>query len=94
MPTSTRCIARQISAASDYDVSHVTVFNTLKELSYKPYIPRLFHALNEDDPDMQKQSCEIFEEMFRADLSQIDKIIWSDKAIFKLNGHLNCHNCV
>ena len=36
-PTSTRRIARQISVASDYDVSHVTVFNTLKELSYKPF---------------------------------------------------------
>ena len=32
--------------------------------------------------------------MFRADPSQIDKIIWSDEAIFKLNGHLNRHNCV
>ena len=27
-PTSTRRIARQISVASDYDVTHVTVFNT------------------------------------------------------------------
>ena len=93
-PTSTCRIAHQISVASDYDVSHVTVFNTLKELSCKPYIPCLFHALNEDDPDMQKQSCEIFEEMFRADPSWINNIIWSDEAIFKLNGHLNCHNCV
>ena len=93
-PTSTHRIARQISVASDYDASHVTVFNTLKELSYKPYIPRLFHALNEDGPDRRKQSCEIFEEIFRADSSRIDKIIWSDEAIFKLNGHLNFHNCI
>ena len=43
-PTSTRRIAISISVASDYDV---TVFNTLKELSYKPYIPPLLDALNE-----------------------------------------------
>ena len=34
-PTLTRRIARQIFVASDYVVSHVTVFNTLKELGYK-----------------------------------------------------------
>ena len=61
------------------------MFNTLKELGYKPYIPRLFHVLNEDNPDRRKQSCES---------SRIDKIIWSDEAIFKSNGHLNRHNCV
>ena len=94
MPTSTHRIALQICVGSDYDVSHVTVSNTLKELSYKPYILCLFHAPNEDGPDRRKQSCKIFEEMFRADPSRIDKIIWSDEAIFKLNGHLNCHNCV
>ena len=70
------------------------MFNTLKKLGYKPYTPRLFHALNEDDPDRRKQSCEIFEEMLRADSLRIDKIIWSDENIFKLNGHLNRHNCV
>ena len=55
-PNSTCRIARQISVGSDYDVFHVTVFNTLKELGYKPYIPRLFHALSEDNPDRRKQS--------------------------------------
>ena len=75
-------------------MSHATVFNTLKKLGYKPYIPRLLYAPNEEDPDRRKQSCEIFEEMFRADLSRIEKIIWSDKAIFKSNGHLNPHNCI
>lgn len=38
------------------------------------------------DPDRRKQTCEIFEEMFRADPSRIDKIIRSDEAIFKLKG--------
>ena len=93
-PTSTRRIARQISNTSEYNVSHVTVFNTLKELGYKPYIPRLFHAINEDDPDRRMQSCENFEEMFRANPASIDNIIWSDEATFKLNGHLNRHNCI
>ena len=44
-PTSTRRIARLISVASDYDVSHATMFNTLKELRiYK--INKTFKILN------------------------------------------------
>ena len=59
------------------------IFRTQK---LKPYIPRLVHSLNEDDPDKRLQFCEWDD--FQ------DSIVWSDDATFKRNGKINWHNCV
>ena len=65
----------------------------LKDLNYKPYIPRLVHGLIEDDGDRRLQFCEIFVNQCEATPNLLDKIVWSDEAQFKLSGCVNRHNC-
>ncbi len=66
----------------------------MKELGLKPYRPQLLHALNEDDPDRRCEFVDIFLNLLADDISLLDRIVWSDEAIFKLSGHVNRHNCV
>ena len=40
------------------------------------------------------QACESFQQIFNDDPTTLDRILWSDEATFKLNGHINRHNCV
>ena len=58
------------------------------------FIPRLLHAINDDDLDRQMQFCEWFQQMVNEDEEFVMKIVWPDEAQFKLNGTVNCHNCV
>jgi len=57
------------------------------------YIPRLLHAINDDELDHQMQFCEWFQRMVNEE-EFVTKIAWSDEAQFKLNGTVNHHNCV
>lgn len=50
--------------------------------------------LNEDDPDRRIEFCEKLLTMSEEDYSIFDKIIWTDEAIFKINGHVNRHNSI
>jgi hypothetical protein len=50
--------------------------------------------LNEDDPDRRCEFASIILNMLAEDSSLLDRIVWTDEAIFKLNGHVNRHNCV
>ena len=63
-------------------------------LKWKVYIPRLLHAINDDDPDSRMQFCEWFQQMVNEDEELVTNIVWSDEAQFKLNGTVNSHNCV
>ena len=56
------------------------------------YRPRLVQKLNDDDPDRRIEFCETMLIMIEKNNSILDKIIWTDEAIFKLNGHVNRHN--
>ena len=47
---------RQCSREFGIDIS--IVHGILRAKKWKPYIPRLVHALNEDDPDRRLQFCE------------------------------------
>ncbi|MFW5443335.1 MAG: hypothetical protein ACKE51_03370 [Methylococcaceae bacterium] len=93
-PTSTRLISRQLAAHSEYNACHETVRKTLIKMGRKPYHPRLVHAINEDDPDRRIEACETLIAIFENDPASIDRIFWTDEATFKLNGHINRHNCV
>ena len=93
-PTSTRRIARQLTDRSDLHASHTTVFKNLIELKKRAYTPRLVHELNDDDPDRRFQACEIFQHIFEDDPTSVDRIMWSDETVFKLNGQINKYNCV
>jgi transposase len=83
---------RRLSA--ELGVSQSTVLRSLHDLNYRPYRPRLIHGLLEDDPYQRMQFCEQFLSMAKDDETVLDRVIWSDEVLFKLNGHVNRHNCV
>ena len=66
----------------------------MSDIGLKPFRPVQLHALNEDDPDRRLQFCEIFLQYSIENPDIFNKIIWSDKAQFRLNGRVNRHNCV
>jgi hypothetical protein len=83
---------RRLSA--ELGCSHVTVYRALKDMNYHPFRPRLVHGLLEDDPLQRVEFCERFMNMVEDNPTLVDRVIWSDEAMFKLNGHINRHNCV
>jgi hypothetical protein len=85
---STRRLSGELGAA------RMTVLRALQQLNYRPYRPRLIHGLLEDDPYQRMDFCEQYQTMVDDDETFQDRIIWSDEASFKLNGHINRHNCV
>ena len=90
--TSPRKSATQ--CACDTVVSSTSVQRIMKAFKWKVYIPRLLHAINDNDPDHQMQFCEWFQQMVNKDEEFVTKIVWSGEAQFKLNGTVNRHNCV
>jgi transposase len=74
--------------------SQMSVLRALHEMKYRPFRPRLVHGLLEDDPFQRIEFCEQFLTMVENEETMLDRIIWSDEAMFKLNGHVNRHNCV
>ena len=80
--------------ASELMVSPSSVLRLLHQKNLIPYIPRLFHALHDGDADRRLQFAETFLQLVHEDAAFIDNVWWSDEASFKLNGHINRHNCV
>ena len=66
----------------------------MRELGLKPYRPQLLHALNEDYPDGCCEFASIFLNELAKDSSLLDRIVWTDEGIIKLNGRVSRHNCV
>ena len=66
----------------------------MKDLQLKPYKPRLLQALNKDDPDRRLEFCEWLVKDTDQDSSLLDRILWTDEAVFQTNGRVNRHNCV
>ncbi|CAF4694672.1 unnamed protein product [Rotaria sp. Silwood2] len=81
-------------AASELGISKTSILRILSELKLHPYRHRLVQQLNDDDPDRRTEFCEKLLMMAEEDHSIFDKIIWTDEAIFKLNGHVNRHNSI
>ncbi|UYV71970.1 hypothetical protein LAZ67_9001391 [Cordylochernes scorpioides] len=50
-------------------------------------IPKLFHALHEDDWDRRMEFCGKMNEMIQINENLPNRIMWTDEAIFKLNDH-------
>jgi transposase len=93
-PTSScRRIACQLDGSGD-EISYRSVHRCLRSMGLKPYIPRLFHALHEDDSDRRLHFAEEFLAYAEENVSFVNSILWSDEAVFKLNGHINRHNCI
>jgi hypothetical protein len=80
--------------STELKTSHMTILRALQQLDYRPFRPRLLHGLLEDDPYQRVEFCEHYQALVNEDDSFQDRIIWTDEANFKLNGHINRHNCV
>ena len=76
------------------NISRSSLQRMMKDLGLKPYRPRLLQALNEDDPDRRLEFCEWLLDSTRQDSTLLDRILWTDEAIFQTNGRVNRHNCV
>ena len=84
--------SRRLSA--ELAISDRSVCRILKKLKMRPYIPRVLQSLHDGDQDRRLQFCEIFLNKVNEDITFLEKIWWSDETTFKLNGHINHHNCV
>ena len=80
-------------ASREVGISKSSVHRIMKRCQWRSYIPKLVHALNDDDPDRRVQYCEWYLERCNEDAHFSTKIVWSDEATFKLNGSINRHNC-
>ncbi|CAF3328987.1 unnamed protein product [Rotaria sp. Silwood2] len=80
--------------STDSNISMASVRRMYKSMGFKPYVPRLIHELNEDDFDRRLEYCDTFLSLLEDDSDLIYRVIWSDEAVFKLNGHINRHNSV
>ena len=78
--------------SSELNISRTSVQRIYKSMGFKPYVPRLVHELNEDDYDRRVEYCETFLSLLRNEPDLISRVMWSDEAIFRLNGHINRHN--
>ncbi|CAF4255107.1 unnamed protein product [Rotaria sordida] len=81
-------------ASIDLGISRRSLGRLMQDLNLKLYKPRLLQALNEDDPDRRTEFCEWVLDSFEEDPTLLDRILWTDEAIFKVNGRVNSHNCV
>ncbi|CAF3181292.1 unnamed protein product [Rotaria sp. Silwood2] len=81
-------------ASIDLGISRRSLGRLMQDLNLKLYKPRLLQALNEDDPDRRTEFCEWVLDSFEEDPTLLDRILWTDEAIFKVNGRVNRHNCV
>ncbi|CAF1568372.1 unnamed protein product, partial [Rotaria sp. Silwood1] len=81
-------------ASIDLGISRRSLGRLMQDLNLKLYKPRVLQALNEDDPDRRTEFCEWVLDSFEEDPTLLDRILWTDEAIFKVNGRVNRHNCV
>lgn len=87
--TSTRRLSAELG------IKRTSVYRILKkDLKFKSTIPVLCQFLNEDDFDRRLQFAEWYAEMADNDPDFPGKILWSDEACFKVNGHVNRHNSI
>lgn len=61
---------------------------------WKPKVPRLLHAMNDDKPHQRVEFCKWFQGKVEENVGLVDKVVLSDEASFKFKGLVNHHNCV
>lgn len=81
-------------ASLELDISRRSLQRMMHKLKLKPFIPRLVQSLTEDDPDRRLQFCELLLNQAANEEGFLEKLFWTDEAMFKLNGHVNKHNAV
>ena len=80
-------------AAPMFDVSHSSIFRTLKENKMHPYKMIPTQELMEDDFDRRTYFCEEMMAMLDNNVIQLEHVLFSDECTFTLHGHANRQNC-
>ncbi|KOC70310.1 hypothetical protein WH47_02813, partial [Habropoda laboriosa] len=70
-------------ASREVGISKTSDQRILKHCQWKSYIPRLVHAINEDDPDRRVEYCERYLAQCVEEAIFPTKIARSDEATFK-----------
>jgi hypothetical protein len=89
---SPRKSVRQMAVETGIPKSSVNRILT-KDLKFRSYIPRLKQELFAEDCDQSMEFCEKWLETTANDPTFSEHVLWSDEAIFRLNGHITRHNC-
>lgn len=76
-----------------FDVSHSSIFRTLKENKMHPYKMIPTQELMEDDFDRRTYFCEQMMAMLDNNVIQLEHVLFSDECTFTLHGHANRQNC-
>jgi transposase len=79
--------------AAEAGISKSSVYQILKKHKWHPFKVHLIQELNDDDFDRRLQFCTWAQEHIDNDEHFGKNIIFSDEAIFFLNGTVNRHNC-
>jgi hypothetical protein len=80
-------------AEAELNVSRSSIQRVLIQEKFFPYKIQLLQKLNEDDPDRRLEFCEWFLSRYEVDERVLSLIIFSDEAIFQLDGKVNRQNC-
>ncbi|KAJ8921599.1 hypothetical protein NQ315_010505 [Exocentrus adspersus] len=81
-----------VSLARNHDVPRTTIRRFLKQEKYHPYKVYLVQELLEDDYNRRLQFCEEIMRRFDENNGFQRDILFSDEAMFYLNGVVNRHN--
>ena len=65
-----------------------------KDLEMQGYRASLVQELKEDDPALRIEWAELWLEKVRQNPIFPDQVLWTDEAIFHLNGHVNRRNAI
>ncbi|EFN89264.1 hypothetical protein EAI_01596, partial [Harpegnathos saltator] len=85
--TSVPRTAQAISKLTAHDISQGSILNILKKHKYHPYKTVITQELMEDDFNRRIQFCE--EMMNQIDDNFLNFIVFSDEAMFQINGSVN-----
>ena len=74
-------------------MSYASYQRAVKETGFRPYRPHKVVELSDDDFDRREEFCTTLLAKLDQNLALLDKIVWSDESLFKINGVVNRHNC-
>ncbi|RCN50166.1 transposase [Ancylostoma caninum] len=80
--------------AFELHMPRTSIRRILHEEGLKPYHPQLVHGLQATDYGRRVEFCTAMLKKVEDGELDIARILWSDEAIFKLNGHVNRQNVV
>jgi len=83
-----------VRASLQLHIPRTSLRRIMKDIELKVWRPRLLHQMNDDDYDRRIEFCEWLQQQLHENIDIRDRIIWTDEASFKLNGHVNLHNAV